>query len=84
MLNLYSDPDGKRIFDKSNPATAMDSFAKHQSTTSAVAHTQTGPDREKAIRDAEEALKERDRRISQLEKELTLIKVTTNRRKPPQ
>ena len=81
MLNLYSDPDGKRIFDKSNPATAMDSFAKHQSTT--VAHTQSGPDREKAIRDAEEAVKERDRRINELEKELTLIKVRTNSRKPP-
>lgn len=84
MLNLYSDPDGKRIFDKSNPSTAMDSFTKHQSTTSAVAHSQSGPNREKAIRDAEQALKQKDRRISELEKELTLINVRSNRWKSRQ
>ena len=78
MLNLYSDPDGKRIFDKSNPSTAMDSFTKHHSTTSAVAYTQSRPNREKAIRDAEEALKQKDKKIRELEKELTLIKVRSN------
>ena len=62
----------------------MDSFTKNQSTTSAVAHSQSGPNREKAIWDAEQALKQKDRRISELEKELTLINVRSNRRKSPQ
>lgn len=75
MLNLYSDPDGKRIFDKSNPSTAMDSFTKHHSTTS---YTQSRPNREKATQDAEEALKQKDKKISELEKELALIKVRNN------
>ena len=71
MLNLYSDPEGKKIFEKSNPMSACDP------TTSAGPPTQSGPDREKAVGDAEEALKERDRRISELERELTLVKVHT-------
>ena len=62
MLNLYSDPEGKRIFDKSNPATA------HHPTSSAGGSNQNGSD-------AEEVLREKDRRISELERELTLIKV---------
>ena len=62
MLNLYSDPEGKRIFDKSNPATA------HHPTSSAGDSNQNGSD-------AEEVLREKDRRISELERELTLIKV---------
>ena len=69
MLNLYSDPEGKTIFEKSNPATA------HHPTSSAGAPTQSGSDGEKAIGDAEEVLKQKERRISQLERELTLIKV---------
>ena len=71
MLNLYSDPEGKRIFEKSNPTTA-----RHP-TISTGPTTQSGPDREKTISDAQEALKERDRRISELERELTLVKVHT-------
>ena len=69
MLNLYSDPEGKRIFDKSNPTTA------HHPTSSAGGPNQNGSDGEKAIGDAEEVLKQKDRRISELERELTLIKV---------
>ena len=71
MLNLYYDPEGKRIFEKSNPTTV-----RHP-TTSSGPPTQSGPDREKAVGDAQEALKERDRRISELERELTLVKVHT-------
>ena len=73
MLNLYSDPEGKRIFEKSNPATA------HHPTTSAGAPTQNGSDGEKAIGDAEEVLKQKERKISELERELTLIKVSAHR-----
>ena len=69
MLNLYSDPEGKRIFEKSNPATA------HRPTSSSGILTQSGSDGEKAIGNAEEVLKEKDKRISELERELTLIKV---------
>ena len=67
MLNLYSDPEGKRIFEKSNPA--------HRPTSSAGILTQSGSDGEKVTGDAEEVLREKDRRISELERELTLIKV---------
>ena len=67
MLNLYSDPEGKRIFEKSNPA--------HRPTSSAGILTQSESDGEKVTGDVEEVLREKDRRISELEQELTLIKV---------
>ena len=72
MLNLYSDPEGKRIFENSNPVTA------HRPTSSAGILTQSGSDGETAIGNAEEVLKEKDKRISELERELTLIKVRKN------
>ena len=77
MINLYSDPDGKRIFDKNNSVTGWEmATLKHHPTSSAGStHTKSGSDGEKAISETEEALKEKDRRISELEKELSLIKM---------
>ena len=77
MINLYSDPDGKRIFDKNNSVTGWEmATLKHHPTSSAGStHIQSGSDGEKTISETEEALKEKDRRISELEKELSIIKV---------
>jgi len=66
MLMLYSDPHGKKIFDKSNPVTAMESISKQTHVNSVSIGTQSEP---------ETALEEKERRISELEKELHLIKV---------
>ena len=66
MLMLYSDPHGKKIFDKSNPVTAMESISKQTPVSSVSIGTQSEP---------ETALEEKERRIGELEKELRLIKV---------
>ena len=76
MLNLYVDPRGEKIFDKSNPVTGMESTSKLRSTAQpGSSHTQSEPEAEKMTSVMEEALKEKERRISELEKELSVIKV---------
>jgi len=67
MLNLYIDPHGEKIFSKSTPVTGMESVDKLKST----AQNSSTPEAEKTTPSLEEAL----RRISELEKELSFIKV---------
>jgi len=77
MINLYSDPDGKRIFDKNNSVTGweMATLKRHTTSSACPTHIQNGSEGEKAMGETEEALKEKDKRISELERELSLIKV---------
>ena len=76
MLNLYVDPHGEKIFDKSNPVTGTESASKLRSTAQpGSSHTQSEPEAEKMPSVMEETLKEKERRISELEKELSVIKV---------
>ena len=71
MLNLYIDPHGEKIFSKSTPVTGVESADKLKSTAQ---HSST-PEAEKITPSMEETLRGKDRRISELEKELSLIKV---------
>ena len=70
MLMLYSDPHGKKIFDKSNPVAGMEPISKQTPVSSVSTGTQSEP---------ETALEERERRISELEKELNLIIIKVRR-----
>lgn len=77
MINLYSDPDGKRIFDKNNSVTGweMATLKRHPTSSAGPTQIQNGSEGEKTMGETEEALKEKDKRISELERELSLIKV---------
>ena len=73
MLKLYSDPRGKKIFDKSNPVTGMEPVSNCKQLPTCSVGTQSEPE-------TFTALEEKDRKISELEKELNLMKVRTPRR----
>ena len=73
MLNLYSDPHGKNIFNKSNPSTSAEANKPTPQVGSIYAQCES--EWEIVARNKEEALKNRDKRISELERELSLIKV---------
>ena len=75
MLNLYSDPHGKNIFNKSNPSTSAEANKPTPTPQVGSIHTQCESEWETVARNREEALKNRDKRISELERELSLIKV---------
>ena len=72
MFNLYFDSHGEKIFKKSNPVTGVESAGNiHSNTQHSSIHTQSEPE----TPSMEEALREKVRRISELEKELSIIKV---------
>ena len=74
MLNLYYDPHGKKIFNKSNPSTSAEVTKPSPSQVGSV-QALCDSEWETVARNTEEALKKRDKRISELERELSLFKV---------
>ena len=75
MLNLYSDPHGKKIFNKSNPSTSAEVTKPPPSSQVGSVQALCDSEWETVARNTEEALKKRDKRISELERELSLFKV---------
>ena len=69
MLNLYSDPDGKRIFDKSNPTDTHCTPNKDQKSGAEMVKLQN------KVQEQEESIRIRDKKISELEKTLMNIEV---------
>jgi len=77
MLNLYYDPYGNKIFVMSKPGAGAEAGHPPPTPPSGSSRTHCESERETVAQDRVEALHEKDRRISELEKELSFIKVIT-------
>ena len=69
MINLYQDPSGEKIFDKSNPTETHRTPNTDQKSGEEMIKLQN------KVQEQEESIRIRDKKISELEKTLMNIEV---------